>query len=230
MRRPRHAAAPVPAPAGTGVSVAGPLSPMRAWFRAGSADPRSLFSTSIRGFSASEGSTRALDWRIEVGFRGILWKASCSRTDRPQPGMKVRSLLHAPSHRRPVLGASPSLLVVETSEDSRLFLRASLRKWYRVTVREGGSEAARSLVNGTPQGLVVGQISSKEEKVLVAALRGLEVPPVLKLWSTTPPPDWADGALRHPFTRSDLLLAVGRLVDEEGQGRTSTTMPPPESA
>lgn len=99
-----------------------------------------------------------------------------------------------------------------------------------MTVREGGREAARSLVDGTPQGLVVGQVSSRGKEVLVAALRGMEVPPVLKLWSTTPPPDWADRALRHPFTRSDLLLAVDRLVDEEGQGRTSTTTPAPESA
>lgn len=111
--------------------------------------------------------------------------------------------------------------------DPLLFLRAGLQKGYGVVTKDGGEEGARCLTPGTPQGLVVGQMSRDGEEILAAALRDTKAPPVLKLWAAAPPPDWADRALRHPFTRADLLRAVGRLVHGEGRDGASEGAPAP---
>lgn len=116
--------------------------------------------------------------------------------------------------RRLPVGSSPSLLVVARGTDLRQFLRASLQLGYQVAEAVGGNEAAQHLAHCPPQGLIVGHMTSDGTEALGAALHGNDRPPVLKLWATTPPPRWADRALRHPFRRSDLLRAVARLMHE----------------
>lgn len=144
--------------------------------------------------------------------------------------MTNRPLVHTSPLCRSGPKSPPSLLVVGKSVDLRLFLRAGLQKGYRIVTKGEGEEGARCLTHGTPQGLVVGQISGKGEQALAAALRDAKAPPVLKLWATALPPDWADRALRHPFTRADLLRAVGRLVHGKGRNRASERTPAPGDA
>lgn len=112
----------------------------------------------------------------------------------------------------------PSLLVVERASDLRSILRASLRDHYQIAEVSSGDGAAQHLEHCPPQGLIVGRITARGDETLGAMLRGVEAPPVLKLWVKRPPAEWADRALRHPFLRSDLLRAVDRLL-HRGEGR-----------
>lgn len=137
--------------------------------------------------------------------------------------MTDQGFLPASAPHRPTPGLSPSLLVVGQSADLRRFLRASLQTGYRIVEAPDGHEGAQHLAHCPPQGLIVGRMTTDGKETLIAALRSGEVPPVLKLWSTSPPAGWADQVLRHPFTRVDLLRAVDRLV--HGEGRDGTRMP-----
>jgi len=137
--------------------------------------------------------------------------------------MSDQGLFHASIPHRPAPGLPPSLLVVGQHADLRRFLRASLQKWYRVVEAPDGNKGAQHLTHCPPQGLIAGRMTTGGKEALIAALRDGEAPPVLKLWSTSPPAGWADEALRHPFTRTDLLRAVDRLV--HGGGRDGARMP-----
>lgn len=129
--------------------------------------------------------------------------------------MVDRSHIPTGAFWRPAVGSSPSLLVVGQGAALRHMLQAHLQRQYQVAEAVGGGEAAQHLAHCPPQGLIVGRITTDGKEALAAALHQEEAPPVLKLWSATSPPRWADGALRHPFRRADLLRAVARLVHEK---------------
>ncbi len=65
----------------------------------------------------------------------------------------------------------------------------------------------------SPRALVAGGLPGRAAReALRAELRGPEAPATLKLWVTHPLPEWPDAALRHPFTRADLVQAVDHLL------------------
>jgi len=125
------------------------------------------------------------------------------------------------------LAASPpaSLLLVGGDEDLRLFLRASLQRWYQLAEAPTGEAAVPHLAHCPPQGLIVGALTGEDEAVLRAECEGANGPPVLKLWSTSPPAGWVDHGLRHPFTRADLLRASDRLVCGDAPGHEGNEQP-----
>lgn len=141
----------------------------------------------------------------------------------------------------PLLGPSPEpraqplVLIVDRSEDHRLFLQTSLRERCRTAMASTGAEGARHLRRRSPRLLVVGdRPGGAAREALRAELRGPEAPATLTLWVTHPPPEWADAALRHPFTRADLVRAVdhllsgGALPDNQQAGAdASRDWPPP---
>lgn len=106
----------------------------------------------------------------------------------------------------------PSVLITGGDATLRLFLRGSLRQWYQVAEAPTGDQVMSHLAHCPPQGLIAGPLRGGEE--VVSALRTPEAPPVLKLWTVDPPAGW-DKTLRYPFTRGDLLRAVGRMLGEE---------------
>jgi hypothetical protein len=122
--------------------------------------------------------------------------------------------------RRLDAATCPSLLIVGGDVDLRLFLRGSLQRWYQLAEAPTADAAVEHLTHCPPQGLIAGRVGAGGKEAIISALREADRPPVLKLWTTCPPPGWADEALRHPFTRADLLRAVGRLVysDETDSG------------
>lgn len=109
--------------------------------------------------------------------------------------------------------ARPSVLVVDQRADHRRFLRSSLRRRCRVVTAASCEEGAVHLRHGPPRGLVLGRLPEGEgREAFRAALRRTGAPATLKLWATRPPSDAIDVALRHPFTRADLIRAVDRLL------------------
>ncbi|WP_162890703.1 hypothetical protein [Salinibacter ruber] len=95
----------------------------------------------------------------------------------------------------PELQTRPLVLVVNRSPDRRLFLQTSLQGRCRVATASTGAEGAMHLRRCSPRALVAGR-----------------APATLTLWVTHPSPEWADAALRHPFTRADLVQAVAHLL------------------
>ena len=120
-----------------------------------------------------------------------------------------------------------SLLLVGGDEDLRLFLRASLQRGYQLADAPTGEAAVEHLAHCPPQGLIVGALTSEDESRLRAECEGANGPPVLKLWSTSPPPGWVDRGLRHPFTRADLLRATDRMVGGDAPGHEGNEPPEP---
>ncbi|WP_263834846.1 hypothetical protein [Salinibacter sp.] len=111
------------------------------------------------------------------------------------------------------LQTRPLVLVVDRSPDRRLFLQTSLGGRCRVATASTGREGAMHLRRHSPRALVAGRASGRAAReVLPAVLQGPEAPATLTLWATQPSPEWADAALRHPFTRADLLRAVAHLL------------------
>lgn len=127
----------------------------------------------------------------------------------------------------------PSVLVVDRSADRRLFLRTSLRGRCRVATASSGDEGAAHLRHCPPQALIVGGILDEEDQAaLHAELRGAKGPATLTVWTTGRPPDWADAALRHPFTREALIRVVDRLLHggrSEGAGPAAADALPERS-
>jgi len=114
------------------------------------------------------------------------------------------------------LQTRPLVLVVDRSPDRRLFLQASLRGRCRVATASTGAAGATHLRRRSPRALVAGGLSGRAAReALRAELRGPEAPASLKLWVTHPSPEWSDAALRHPFTRADLVQAVDHLLLDE---------------
>ncbi len=65
----------------------------------------------------------------------------------------------------------------------------------------------------SPRALVVGGVPGRAAwDALRGKLHGPEAPATLTLWATHPLPEWSDAALRHPFTRADLVRAVDHLL------------------
>ncbi|MCS3640391.1 hypothetical protein [Salinibacter ruber] len=113
----------------------------------------------------------------------------------------------------PELQTRPLVLVVNRSPDRRLFLQTSLQGRCRVATASTGAEGAMHLRRCSPRALVAGRASGRAAReALEANLQGRETPATLTLWVTHPSPKWADAALRHPFTRADLLQAVAHLL------------------
>jgi hypothetical protein len=114
------------------------------------------------------------------------------------------------------MAARSSLLIVGAGLDLRLFLRGSLQRWYQLAEAATADAAVEHLSHCPPKGLIAGRLTTEDKEALISALGEGDGPSVLKLWSTSPPAGWADEALRHPFTRADLLRAVHRLLHREG--------------
>lgn len=110
----------------------------------------------------------------------------------------------------------PSVLVVDQCADHRRFLRSSLRRRCRVVAAATREEGAAHLRHSPPRGLVLGRLPEGEgREAFRAVLHRTGAPATLKLWATRPPSDAIDVALRHPFTRADLIRAVDRLLRDD---------------
>jgi len=113
----------------------------------------------------------------------------------------------------------PSVLVVDRSADRRLFLRTSLQDRCRVATAATGDEGVAHLRHCPPRALIVGGVPGDEGRaVFRAGGRGARGPATLTLWATGAPSEWADAALRHPFTREDLIRTVDRLLRDKESG------------
>lgn len=110
----------------------------------------------------------------------------------------------------------PYVLVVDRSSDRRLFLRTSLRRRCRVMATAStGKEGIARLRRCSPCGVVLGGLSEEDRDAFRTVFSAGGRPAVLKLWATRPPSGWVDAALRHPFTRADLIRAVDQLLSGE---------------
>ncbi|WP_263787753.1 hypothetical protein [Salinibacter grassmerensis] len=113
------------------------------------------------------------------------------------------------------LRTRPLVLVVDRSANRRLFLQTSLRERCRVVTASTAAEGTMHLRRRSPRALVAGGLpGSAAREALRAELQGSEAPATLKLWVTRPSPEWSDAALRHPFTRANLVQAVAHLLPD----------------
>ncbi|MFB6271635.1 MAG: hypothetical protein ABEL51_01950 [Salinibacter sp.] len=127
---------------------------------------------------------------------------------------------HTGASRRLTAESPPSLLLVGRDAELRFFLRTSLQRWYQIAEAADADEMRPHLAHCPPRGLIAGRMGREDKEALITALHDADAPPVLKLWTTSPPSGWAEAALRYPFTRAALLRAVDQLIDgaeEDGE-------------